>query len=158
VAQGRDEHSTLEMTVEGQTERIAATLYAEDGWSIYIPDEGWRLETDTEPEDREVAWESAVNDEAELSVRVWPGMGEKENPTEALFAAFEKDEDDFSFTAQDNVLAGTDSRNGETMAVYPFFSADGKDGFTVAIRYPADAAEGFGARLPVLAATFQPDR
>lgn len=145
--------TTLAMTVEGERESVLVTLYAEDGWSIYIPSEGWRLDVD--PEDREVSWESADNDDAQLSVRVWPGLGKDSNPLDALFAAFERTEGDFTFTVEDNCLAGTDARDGESMIVYPSFSGD--DAFTVAIQYPAAAAEGFGVRLAAIAGTFRVD-
>ena len=65
---GREEKTELAFTVEGETELVPATLYIGQGYSIYIPDEGWRLEKwvdDGIPED---TWESIVNDDVELTV------------------------------------------------------------------------------------------
>lgn len=149
-ATGRPASGTIDMTVEGQTERVAATLYSGDGYSLYIPNEGWRCDTD--PEDREVSWESTRNDDAQLTVRVWPGMGS--GAADALFDAFQKTEDDFSFAVKDGVLVGRENRDGGTMmVVYPHLS--GADAYTVAIEYPDAAAEGFDSRLAAMAATFR---
>ena len=41
---GRAERMDLAFSVEGETEMVSATLYTGQGYSIYIPDEGWRLE------------------------------------------------------------------------------------------------------------------
>lgn len=38
---GQRRARSLVMEVEGQTEEVPATLYEGEGYSIYIPDEGW---------------------------------------------------------------------------------------------------------------------
>ena len=48
-------------------------------------------------------------------------------------------------------LPGT-NENGEYLSF--FVAAGGADSYAVSWRYPAEAAEGFGARLPTIAETF----
>ena len=62
----RPEHTELEITVEGVSEQLPAALYIGDGYSIYIPEEGWEHEQETEGHITEDSWESTVNDEVEL--------------------------------------------------------------------------------------------
>lgn len=147
-AEASGQAGIIKMTVEGQTEEVPATLYTGDGWSIYIPDQGWRVDPD--PEDHEVAWESTDNEDVELSVRFWPEKGD----LDSLFAAAQAAEDDFAFTVDDNTLTGTDQKDGETMIVYPSLMQGTQDAYTISIRYPDEAAEGFGVRLQAMAATF----
>ena len=85
---GREETTELAFTVEGETELIPVTLYIGQGYSIYIPSEGWRLEKwvdDGIPED---TWESIVNDDVELTVSHYAGK-----TTMEARDAFVRDED-----------------------------------------------------------------
>ena len=65
---GRADKKDLTIMVEGTEEAVPATLYIGQGYSIYIPDEGWRLEKDMEDGVPEEKWESTVNGDVELRV------------------------------------------------------------------------------------------
>ena len=149
---GREETTELAFTVEGETELIPVTLYIGQGYSIYIPSEGWRLEKwvdDGIPED---TWESIVNDDVELTVAHYAGkttMGARD--------ACVRDEDyvfeDLMGGELGDPLTGMDE-DGDFLS---FMAAQSADGAVTVIswEYPAEAAEGFGARLTQIANTFE---
>ena len=123
---GRDTHTVLLTEVEGQTEEVPATLYEGEGYSIYIPDEGWTKTAGKLPKGAADQWESDFNPEVTLTVC----------PDEA---------------------AGTWVEGQQKAVVYEQKSEDGEVAFrtwTVYMAYPDEAAEGFGARLPVMAESF----
>ena len=148
---GREETTELAFTVEGETELIPVTLYIGQGYSIYIPSEGWRLEKwvdDGIPED---TWESIVNDDVELTVSHYAGK-----TTMEARDAFVRDEDyvfeDLMGGELGDPLIGMDE-DGDYLS---FMVAQGADTVYVsAWEYPAEAAEGFGARLGQIANTFR---
>ena len=146
---GREEKTNLAFTVEGETELVPVTLYIGQGYSIYIPDEGWRLEKwvdDGIPED---VWESVINDDVELTVL---HLGEK---TLAEAQAWVKAEEDDYQLVEDKRggLGGTDEKDREMLEVR--FHTSGSTMYAVLYKYPMEAAEGFGTRLGVMADTFQ---
>ncbi len=146
---GREEKTELAFTVEGETELVPVTLYIGQGYSIYIPDEGWRLEKwvdDGIPED---VWESVVNDDVELTVL---HLGEK---TLAEAQGWVKAEEDDYQLVEDKQggLGGTDAGDREMLEVR--FHTSGSTMYAVLYKYPMEAAEGFGTRLGVMADTFQ---
>ena len=148
---GREETTELAFTVEGETELIPVTLYIGQGYSIYIPSEGWRLEKwvdDGIPED---TWESIVNDDVELTVSHYAGKTAMEARD-----AFVRDEDyafgDLMGGELGDPLTGMDE-DGDYLS---FMVAQGADTvYVISWEYPAEAAEGFGARLGQIANTFQ---
>ena len=151
----REETAKLTMSVEGETEEIPATLSIRQGYSIYIPDEGWQLETDHNDDGAiwEDQWESVHNDDVELGVRCYADMTAAE-----ARERFARDEDDYLFEdltggELGDPLTGVDTDDNDVLS----FMAAEKDGsaYVVYWKYPAEAAEGFGARLPVIAETFQ---
>jgi len=146
---GREEKTNLAFTVEGETELVPVTLYIGQGYSIYIPDEGWRLEKwvdDGIPED---VWESVINDDVELTVL---HLGEK---TLAEAQDWVKAEEDDYQLVEDKQggLGGTDEKDREMLEVR--FHTSGSTMYAVLYKYPVEAAEGFGTRLGVMADTFQ---
>lgn len=146
---GREEKTNLAFTVEGETELVPVTLYIGQGYSIYIPSEGWRLEKwvdDGIPED---VWESVINDDVELTVL---HLGEK---TLAEAQAWVKAEEDDYQLVEDKQggLGGTDEKDREMLEVR--FHTSGSTMYAVLYKYPVEAAEGFGTRLGVMADTFQ---
>lgn len=146
---GREEKTNLAFTVEGETELVPVTLYIGQGYSIYIPDEGWRLEKwvdDGIPED---VWESVINDDVELTVL---HLGEK---TLAEAQDWVKAEEDDYQLVEDKQggLGGTDEKDREMLEVR--FHTSGSTMYAVLYKYPMEAAEGFGTRLGVMADTFQ---
>ena len=148
---GREETTELAFTVEGETELIPVTLYIGQGYSIYIPSEGWRLEKwvdDGIPED---TWESIVNDDVELTVSHYAGK-----TTMEARDAFVRDEDyvfeDLMGGELGDPLTGMDE-DGDYLS---FMVAQGADAvYVISWEYPAEAAEGFGARLGRIADTFE---
>lgn len=148
----RPEKAGLEFTVEGESETVPATLYMGQGYSIYIPDSGWRLDRDVDDGVLQQTWESTLNDDVELTVSRYSGVTAQE-----ARAAFAADSDDYIFEdllggEWGNPLAGVDDE-GDVLA---FMSREG-DGavYIVSWKYPARAAEGFGARLRQMADTFE---
>lgn len=146
---GREEKTELAFTVEGETELVPATLYIGQGYSIYIPDEGWRLEKwvdDGIPED---TWESIVNDDVELTVL---HLGEK--TLEEAQTWVKAEEDDYQLVEdKQGGLGGTDAGDREMLEVR--FHPSGSSMYAVLYKYPMEAAEGFGIRLGQIANTFQ---
>ncbi|WP_312940359.1 hypothetical protein [Oscillibacter sp.] len=115
----RDAHTVLTMEVEGQAEEVPATLYEGEGYSIYIPDEGWVKNSGELPKGAVDQWVSADNSEVTLTI-----------------CGSEADEQ--WVENQKRVIEGVQESGA----------------YTVYMAYPDEAAEGFGARLPVIAETF----
>lgn len=146
---GREEKKDLVFMVEGTEEAVPATLYIGQGYSIYIPDEGWRLEKDVDDGIPEDTWESTVNHDVELRVL---HLGEKtlEQAQEWVTA----EEDDYRLIEdKQGGLGGTDEEDREVMEVR--FYPSGSQMYAVLYEYPMEAAEGFGARLGQIAETFE---
>lgn len=151
----RPEHTELEITVEGVSEQVPVALYIGEGYSIYIPEEGWEHEQDTEGHITEDSWESGDNDEVELRVLhygVYPDASLIE--TKSHFAR----ECGYVFTDLlggdlGDPLTGVDE-DGDWLG---FMAAEGQGGetYVVAWEYPAGTEEGFGSRLPQIANTFE---
>ena len=148
---GREEKKDMVFMLEGMEETVPVTLYIGQGYSIYIPDEGWRLEKwvdDGIPED---TWESIVNDDVELTVSHYAGKTAMEARD-----AFVRDEDyvfeDLMGGELGDPLTGMDE-DGDYLS---FMVAEGADTvYVISWEYPAESAEGFGTRLGVMADTFQ---
>ena len=146
---GREEKTDLVFTVEGMEEAVPATLYTGQGYSIYIPDEGWRLERDMDDSIPEDTWESTVNHDVELRVL---HLGEK--TLEQAKAWVTAAEDDYRLIEdKQGNLGGTDQEDREMMEVR--FHPSGSQMYAVLYEYPLEAAEGFGARLSQIAETFE---
>ena len=146
---GREEKKDLMFMVEGMKEAVPATLYIGQGYSIYIPDEGWKLEKDMDDGIPEDTWESTVNHDVELRVL---HLGEK--TLEEAKAWVTAAEDDYGLVEdKQGGLGGTDPEDQEMMEVR-FYPA-GNQMYAVLYEYPVEAAEGFGTRLGVIADTFE---
>lgn len=146
---GRADKKDLTIMVEGTEEAVPATLYIGQGYSIYIPDEGWRLEKDMEDGVPEEKWESTVNGDVELRVL---HLGEKtlEQAQEWVTA----EEDNYRLIEdKQGGLGGTDAEDREVLEVR--FHPAGTQMYAVAYQYPVEASEGFGARLSQTADTFE---
>lgn len=123
---GRDAHAVLMMEVEGQTEEVPATLYEGEGYSIYIPDEGWTKVAGKLPKGAANQWVSDFNPEVTLTVCP--------NEVGANWAEMQKNA----------IVFDQKSEAGDVV-----FRT-----WTVYMAYPPEAEEGFGARLPVIAESF----
>ena len=146
---GREEKKDMVFTVEGTEETVPVTLYIGQGYSIYIPDEGWRLEKDVEDGIPEEKWESTVNDDVELRVL---HLGEKTLEEAKAWVTAEEDDYRLIEDKQGN-LGGTDEKDREVLEVR--FHPSGSQMYAVVYEYPMEAAEGFGARLGQIAETFE---
>lgn len=151
----RAERTVLEISVEGETEEVLAVLFAGQGYSLYIPEEGWRYEKDVDDGVAEDIWESTVNDEVELEVSRYPAAaGAALDDVKAGFAkacgyVFE----DLMGGDLGDPLTGMDE-DGDVLGFMAAQSADGTV-YVISWEYPAEAAEGFGARLAQVANTFE---
>ena len=151
----RAERTVLEISVEGETEEVPAVLFAGQGYSLYIPEEGWRHEKDMDDGVAEDIWESTVNDEVELEVRRYPAR--LNESLAEVKADFTRDRDyvfeDLMGGDLGDPLTGMDE-DGDFLS---FMAAQSGDGtvYVISWEYPAEAAEGFGTRLALIANTFQ---
>lgn len=148
----REQTAELEFHLEGQAERVCAALYAAEGYSLYIPDEGWELKSETEDGIRADRWEAVDNDEAELTVYYYDdvsAMVAKERFMKSCGYVFT----DGLGGGMGDPLYGTDDEGD----ILQFMVAEGVHGTTyvIAWEYPESAAEGFGVRLGVIADTFE---
>jgi len=147
-----DRPADMELTflLEGMEETVPATVYEGQGWSLYIPNEGWRLdECDRDDGVFQTAWESTSNDDAELWVL---SMGQRTLAEAQRWLKAE--EDDFVFREdKQGGLWGSDARDHELMEVRFHSGADAL--YAVVWTYPEAAVEGFGTRLSVIADTFE---
>ena len=148
-ALGRTETMEMEFMLEGEVTKVPATLHIGQGYSIYIPNEGWRMEKGTEDGFPEETWESSANDDVEL--RVLHLQGKTLEEARAFITA---EEDDYRFQEdKQGGLLGTDELDRELMEVR-FYPAEDMV-YAVLYTYREEAAEGFGARLSVMADTFE---
>ena len=146
---GREETTELAFTVEGETELIPVTLYIGQGYSIYIPSEGWRLEKRVDDGIPEESWESVLNDDVELTVL---HLGER--TLEQAQDWVRAEEDDYQLVEdKQGGLGGTDTEELGMLEVR--FHPSGNGMYAVLYKCPMEAIEGFGTRLSVMADTFQ---
>lgn len=147
----RAEQVDLTFFVEGEEEALPATLYVGDGYSLYIPDEDWDgPEQSTENGVPTDTWVSAFNSDVALSVSRYGDMTVTE-ARDAFAQSSGYEFEDLMGGSPDDPLTGTNEK-GEYLSF--FVTAGGADSYAVSWRYPAEAAEGFGARLPTIAGTF----
>ena len=137
------QQTELTFYVEGMEERAMATLYAGDGYSLYIFDENWVYYLD----DGQPVWESRLNPDVKLGVIHLKDMplSAAQQWVQSRFEGFDLIEDNRGG------LGGTNSE-GIVADVRLISSQD--DVYAVCCVYPLKAAEGFGTRLAVMADTF----
>ena len=144
---GRPEKTELSFVVEGAEEKLPATLYAGNGYSLDIPDDGWTYFRDTMDGQSCDIWESIVNPDVRLGVIRLEGKTEQEASVwiQARFEGFDLIED------RQGGLGGTNSENlMADVRLVPWEEAV----YAVCRLYPLEAAEGFGTRLEVMADSF----
>ena len=95
-ASARPEKSEIRVTVQSKTEILPVELYVGQGYSIYITEEGWRLDRDREEGGiLEDTWESTRHgDDAELKVSMYPNV-----TVEDAKSRFAAQADDYVFDA-----------------------------------------------------------
>lgn len=137
------QQTELTFYLEGMEETATATLYAGDGYSLYIFDENWVYYLD----DGQPVWESRLNPDVKLSVIHLKDMplSAAQQWVQSRFEGFDLIEDNRGG------LGGTNSEG--IMADVRLISSE-DDVYALCCVYPLEAAEGFGTRLAVMADTF----
>lgn len=140
--QPRPAQKELTLHVEGGEETLPATLWQEEQYSMYLPEEGWE-------QDARGVWRPRENEKVGLSVAYYPG-----EHAATVEERFVEEFSSFGFLPlEDGVLEGYDGVAGMTLCIRLL---DGEDGcYAVCSQYPTETAEGFGARLQQLAQTFE---
>lgn len=150
----RPEKSEIRITVQSKTEIRPVKLHVGQGYSIYITEDGWRLEQERE-EGRilEDAWESTLHgDDAELKVRIYPGV-----TAEMAKSRYAAEEDDYLFESQltgdwGDPMRGRDEEDQE-MLHFMVLERNG-DAYVVSWHYADRVADLYGAQLRQMADTF----
>ncbi|MCI7726939.1 MAG: M56 family metallopeptidase [Clostridiales bacterium] len=137
------QQTELTFYLEGMEEKAMATLYAGDGYSLYIFDENWVYYLD----DGQPVWESRLNPDVKLSVIHLKDMplSVAQGWVRLRFEGFDLIEDN------QGGLGGTNAEG--IMADVRLISSE-DDVYALCCVYPLEAAEGFGTRLAVMADTF----
>ena len=133
----------LSFYLEGMEEKAMATLYAGDGYSLYIFDADWVYYLD----DGQPVWESRLNPDVKLGVIHLKGMTSSaaQQWVRQRFEGFNLTED------KQGGLGGT---NAEGILADVRLIPSGDDVYALCCVYPMEAEEGFGVRLAVMADTF----
>lgn len=133
----------LSFYLEGMEEKAMATLYAGDGYSLYIFDEDWVYFLD----EGQPVWESRLNPDVKLGVIHLKGMTSSaaQQWVRQRFEGFNLTED------KQGGLGGT---NAEGILADVRLIPSGDDVYALCCVYPMEAEEGFGVRLAVMADTF----
>ena len=82
----------LEFVAGEQVQAVPATLHAGRGYSVYIPDSGWKKETEREGMALADAWESTLDDEVEFAVYHYGNT-----PLQEAVTNFLEEEEDYVF-------------------------------------------------------------
>lgn len=137
------QQTELTFYVEGMEEKAMATLYAGDGYSLYIFDENWVYYLD----DGQPVWESRFNPDVKLSVIHLQDMplSAAQQWVRRRFEGFDLIEDN---------RGGLGGTNAENIMADVRLIPSQDDVYAVSSIYPMEAAEGFGTRLAVMADTF----
>lgn len=145
TAPGRELHTELEIWVEGEPEKIPATLFQGEGYSLYLPDGEW-VQTGSmsgeQPEEADL-FAAAANSQVTLSVRPDRSGQDLERAYDALWAEGYNQSDD-----NDHFFART--MEGQVQCQYVIAGESGV--WYVAWSYPdtSEYLEGWGSRIPQL--------
>ena len=96
TAPGRELHTELEIWVEGEPEKVPATLFQGEGYSLYLPDGEWVQTSSMSGEHPEEAdlFAAAANSQVTLSVRPDRSGQDLERAYDALWAEGYNQSDD----------------------------------------------------------------
>lgn len=145
-ALGREEDTFLEFYLEGEPVQEAVTLFLGEGYSLYVPREGWTrqsLEENAAPVDK---WHSDRNQDVFYAVAKLDGMDltQAQNWVRTFWPAHSLIED------KQGGLMG----EGKGLVFCSAFFPGPEGQYAVLWQYPDEAAEGFGVTLSVLTDTF----
>ena len=145
TAPGRELHTELEIWVEGEPEKVPATLFQGEGYSLYLPDGEWVQTSSMSGEHPEEAdlFAAAANSQVTLSVRPDRSGQDLERAYDALWAEGYNQSDD-----NDHFCART--MEGQVQCQYVI--AGESRVWYVAWSYPdtSEYLEGWGSRIPQL--------
>lgn len=145
TAPGRELHTELEIWVEGEPEKVPATLFQGEGYSLYLPDGEWVQNSSMSGEQPEEAdlFAAAANSQVTLSVRPDRSGQDLERAYDALWAEGYNQSDD-----NDHFFART--MEGRVQCQYVIAGESGV--WYVAWSYPdtSEYLEGWGSRIPQL--------
>lgn len=145
TAPGRELHTELEIWVEGEPERVPATLFQGEGYSLYLPDGEWVQTSSMSGEQPEEAdlFAAAANSQVTLSVRPDRSGQDLERAYDALWAEGYNQSDD-----NDHFFA----RTMEDQVQCQYVIAGESGVWYVAWSYPdtSEYLEGWGSRIPQL--------
>lgn len=145
TAPGRELHTELEIWVEGEPEKVPATLFQGEGYSLYLPDGEWVQTSSMSGEQPEEAdlFAAAANSQVTLSVRPDRSGQDLERAYDALLAEGYNQSDD-----NDHFFART--MEGRVQCQYVIAGESGV--WYVAWSYPdtSEYLEGWGSRIPQL--------
>lgn len=145
TAPGRELHTELEIWVEGEPEKVPATLFQGEGYSLYLPDGEWVQTSSMSGEQPEEAdlFAVAANSQVTLSVRPDRSGQDLERAYDALWAEGYNQSDD-----NDHFFART--MEGQVQCQYVIAGESGV--WYVAWSYPdtSEYLEGWGSRIPQL--------
>ena len=145
TAPGRELHTELEIWVEGEPEKVPATLFQGEGYSLYLPDGEWVQTSSMSGEQPEEAdlFAAAANSQVTLSVRPDRSGQDLERAYDALWAEGYNQSDD-----NDHFFART--MEGQVQCQYVIAGESGV--WYVAWSYPdtSEYLEGWGSRIPQL--------
>ena len=145
TAPGRELHTELEIWVEGEPEKVPATLFQGEGYSLYLPDGEW-VQTGSmsgeQPEEADL-FAAAANSQVTLSVRPDRSGQDLERAYDALWAEGYNQSDD-----NDHFFVRT--MEGQVQCQYVIAGESGV--WYVAWSYPdtSEYLEGWGSRIPQL--------
>lgn len=142
------EKAVLMVNKEGELQTVPATLFVGDGYSIYIPDEGWRL---FGPEDGTASydftkygldkWGSELNDQVLLWINKYDGTSVEEVREGLAVKGYQTD--------------GTEMTAGEAGLSYHVKLIESEAGcYGVFYCCPEEAEEGWGRDLSAVAESF----
>lgn len=147
----RDPTCDLTYQVEGTEESEPATLFLGEGYSLYIPNEGYEMAYDFSDDHTTVTWTAVNNERVQLIITHYVGWtaDQVRLTTLALYSRYHWEEDEAGN------LMGTHPQQQHHWEMTLLDSGEGI--LAVSVCYPTEAAEGYGARLKTIAGTLELD-
>ena len=149
---GLPETMDLEFVAGEQVQATPATLYIGKGYSIYVPDTGWKLEQDREDGVPEDTWESTQDEDVEFAVSHYGTVSAEE-----AVAAFLEEHGDYVF--QDLLLDSGEAKEplegvNEDGDVLKFLMRAGKEGIYIVSWKYRDAFGSAASQAEQIVRTF----
>lgn len=137
-------HSEITVEISGEHQNIPVTLYEGEGYSIYIPDEGWNMNAQSDEGDYLV---NAENEQVFLNIVESSEQTPEDARKDILFH-----HEGFTFGEMDakSHFSGIDSFTGQMVDVWLLETQRG-----TLIVWAESATEGFNSYLTAIADTIQ---